>query len=381
MKKIRKDNKGNILKRGISQRPDGRYYVKVTSNGKPKTKYFDDLAEAERWNDEIRAQLKQGKSLDAATVTVKDYFELWISRLDAILKPRTISSYQSNHKCHILPVIGKMHMADVTPSDCQRVLSGMRDSHKASTIDKVRRVTKLMFAAAVEEGIIAKSPVTKSVRTPKDATGKPKRNHRVFCLAPEEERVFVDAAKSTNFYYQYMLALYTGLRVSELIGLKWEDVDLDNGTIYIQRSLSYNKGWLFASTKTEDGTRSFPLSQKARQILTELREGPSNVRTDTPKEFQDLVFLNRKGLPTQAGTYDANLKSLCRKAGISHISMHCLRHMFATHAVDAGIEYKVLSVIMGHKNIQTTLNLYVHATDEKQRIEINKIDEYLAMAA
>ena len=113
-------------------------------------------------------------------------------------------------------------------------------------------------------------------------------------------------------------------------------------------------------------------------ILKEIHDGESNVKEWTPEEFRNLVFINRTGYPTKNSTYDTALGKRCEKAGIKKVSMHDLRHTFATRFVEASNNYKYLSVMLGHSSIKITMDLYVHQTEESQAQETDKFMDYLA---
>lgn len=375
-----KDLRGKELGKGLTQRKDGRYSAKIVINGKRTERYFLVLADAKRWLTDIRTQMERGNAPISPNKTVSDFFEEWLALRAGVLRPDTIKQYRLCFRRHIGPVIGYMRMMDITPGYCQKVINAMSaNGLKGSAMKQARVVMNGMFRAAVEEKIIDRSPITSRVQIPEDPFDD-KAPKKIKYLTVEEQAVFTEAARSTNYYLEYMLVLCTGLRVSELSGLKWEDIDVENGVIHVQRKQSCRTGneWYFNYPKTQAGTRNIPLTKDACQLLADLRARENRVNENTPEGCRDLLFLSRKGRPTRPGTYDANLKALCRKAGITHISMHDLRHTFATRMLEAEVDYKTLSVIMGHKSIQTTMDLYVHVTDSKQKAEIIKFEEYMS---
>ena len=157
---------------------------------------------------------------------------------------------------------------------------------------------------------------TKPVRAPAD--------HRV--LTVEEQAKCLKAAQSSHNYRQYALILETGLRTGELIGLTWDAIDWEAWTL----------------------------------TYTDRRRGKSSSFV-----MRDLVFINfRTGMPNKNSSYDTHLYKLCEAAGIAPFSMHTLRHTYATRAIEGGMQPKVLQKLLGHSSIQTTMDTYVHVTEE-----------------
>ena len=186
-------------------------------------------------------------------------------------------------------------------------------------------------------------------------------------------------AEGQSYENQYRFILQTGLRTGELVGLKWEDIDFESKTIQIRRSMEYRysvKEWRIGEPKSKSGYRTIPLTEEAVAILNKQKEKNKWI-SEISKEWEEFVFLCRKGTPVKNSTYDTALFKICDKAQIPRFSMHILRHTFATRCIEAGMKPKTLQMLLGHSNIGITMNLYVHTTEEEKKKEIDLVAEAL----
>ena len=207
--------------------------------------------------------------------------------------------------------------------------------------------------------------------------GKPSQKKEALTI--DIQKKFLEQAKGQSYENQYRFILQTGLRTGELIGLKWKDVDFENKTVKIQRSMEYRYSigeWRVGEPKSKSGYRTIPLTDEAIRILLEQKEKNKKIKI-IPMEWSEYIFLCRKGEPVKNSTYDTALFKICEKAGINKFSMHVLRHTFATRCIEAGMKPKTLQMLLGHSNIGITMNLYVHTTEEEKKKEMDLVAEAL----
>lgn len=372
---------GKELGTGVTQRKDGRYSAKFKSkSGKRIEKYFDKLSEARKWLSEAKYEDSHKDTGSSVNMTVDTWFHYWIAEIKAkTVRWSTLSSYKDRYNKNIKEIIGSMMVRDVKPMHCQNILNVMdNNGYVGSSMARTKATLSAMFSDACENGLISTNPVTKSVKCPK----KPEKNTRVLTL--DEQEKFLTAAKESINYNHFLFILQTGVRSSELRGLNWDDIDFQNRIIHIRRNIthdSYNNKFITGELKTLSGQRDIPMTQTAYDLLMTIKAQQSAGKQKVISfDFAGNVFLNRNGKLLPNSNYNKCLEKICNKAGIEKISMHTLRHTFATRCIESGMKPKTLQKILGHANISITMDLYVHVTEDEKEKEMQKFEQMCRMA-
>mgnify|MGYP002744191898 FL=1 len=389
-----KNLKGKECGNGICQRKDGRYCARfVDRNGKRRYHYFKSLPEARNWLADAQYENRHGTVLAPSDMTVDAWYQYWSETIIAGLAPNTLRNYRDRYIHNIQPVIGSILLANVKQFHCKMVLNNMEDTYAGSTIMQAYIAMGTMFKSALMNDLIPKHPMngvrcTKPIRASDD----------IRFLTIEEQKKFLEVAKRSHNYLQYALLLETGLRTGEMIGLTWDAINWEKRTLTVDKTLEYryqNGCWRAGPPKTKQSYRTIPLTDRAYEILEQIYASRTT-RKQSPKLTQvlffidrrsgkqrslvmsDLVFINfRTGEPAKNSSYDTHLYKLCDEAHIKRFCMHVLRHTFATRAIESGMQPKVLQKLLGHASIKTTMDRYVHVTDDSMENGVRQFEKHL----
>lgn len=381
MAKKRGQNEGSIRKRS-----DGTWEARVTvgiqPNGKPNRKsiYGKTRQEVSAKMTDLLNNLQKGLLTNPSELTLSQWFDYYMTECKKpFVKPTTYVNYTVKVKNHIKPAIGHYKLKNLRQDIIQKFINGLSDKGLApATVEAIFKLLHNALETAVDDGLIVKN-VADKVRLPKVL--KPKIN----VLTREQQQVFVDKAKETYMGCMYIFDLCTGMRLGELLGLKWADIDLEKAQLSVQRTLSKVKdpdnsleSWRldFGRPKTPASERSVPLNKTAIKLLNDIKEQQEQNRRKTGSAYEDngLVFCTKLGRPLDPCNMRRTFYSICDKAGLSGLHPHCLRHTFTTRGAENQIDVRVMQRILGHATIKETADTYTHVLDSLKQNEIQKLE-------
>ena len=353
----------------------------------------------------IEKDKSDGIKAEARYVTLDDLYELW-KDLKRGLKNNTFENYKYIYETFVRRQIGSKRVSTFLKSDIKRFYNYLVDERglKPATVDGVHNILHQIFDMAVDDNYIRNNPTNNVLRELKKAHCF-KTEKRRGLTRPEQE-LFMDYLKNSNtavyWYPVFAVMLGTGLRVGEVTGLRWCDIDLEDGIIDVNHTLVYydhrtsegKKGCYFNvnTPKTEAGNRQVPMLDFVKEafVMEKERQELLGVHCEaTIDGYTDFIFLNRFGQPQHQSTLNKAIRRIIRDCNdeqflktenpevlLPHFSCHSLRHTFTTRMCEAGVNIKVIQDTLGHKDITTTLNIYTDVTKELKRTEFDGLDKY-----
>jgi integrase len=354
MTKRRGHNEGTI-----KQRADTRWEAQISlPNGKRKSLYGKTRAEVQGKLRTALRDLDAGIDLRTSRQTLAQFLDLWLATVvKPTLAPKTHSSYAEIVRVHIVPALGPKQLAKVSAPDIAGLLKTKQDAGLSPrTVQYIRAVLRIALNRAVKWQLIIRNPVT--------LTDSPKvRRQEVRPLTPEQARAFLAVAEGDRLEALYRVALALGLRLGEALGLSWDDVNLDAGTLRVRRSLQRIDGTLtLKEPKTEKSRRTLTMPQTLTVALRQHRVRQLEERLAAGEAWQDtkLIFATSKGTPLEPSNVLKRFKALLRAAGLPEQRFHALRHCAASLLIAQGVPVKVVADILGHSQLATTSDLYAH---------------------
>ena len=398
MAKVRKDLRGRSLRKGEVQRSsDKRYmYTYTDPMGRRKFIYANDLTELREKEAKLMKDQLDGLDLYVAgKASVNDTFDRYMST-KYNLRESTRSSYFYTYDHYVRDTFGNKRIAEIKYSDVLQFYYYLLNEVKISlgTLDTVHCLLHPTFQLAVRDEIIRNNPTDGVMKEISRESGK-NRGIR-HALTVEQQRAFMEYIANHPIYYHwwpmFTVLLGTGCRIGEALGLRWQDLDYDRRTISINHSLSYyqkpenNKSVLrISKPKTEAGIRTIPMLdvvKDAFEMLYEeqLENGFNETEIDGMSGF---IFCNRFGMVPNPQTVNHTIKRIANSYNADEVvrakkerrdpiilpnfSCHHLRHTFCTRLCENETNLKVIQSIMGHRNIETTMDIYAEATEEKKQ--------------
>jgi len=313
-------------------------------------------------------------------VTVSDYLrDEWLPGVDLELAPTTAALYRTLMEAYVIPRIGGRRLDDLSPADLTHLYAdllasgGRGDKPLApKTVRHVATTLRKALADAVEGRHLAYNPA-KAAKAPKVAPTKDPKAWK-----PEEVVAFLDHVAGDRLEALWILAATTGMRRGELLGLRWADLDLDKLELRVRQTLvTYGKLRLFKEPKSDASRRTIPLDHRAVAALKAHRKAQTAERLAAGPAYADegLVFANEIGDPLAPDAISAAFKLHVREAGLPALTIHGLRHTFATIGLDAGVDVLYVAEVLGHSSPNITAAIYEHTRPERKVEAVERIGE------
>ena len=361
---------------GITKRKDGRYmarYTVHTPDG-PKRKVIYD-----RKYKEVEKQLNEARGItyDAGNITVGEYLTEWVSDSDSArdtVRQRTYERYESIVRVHLAPALGRVKLKALTPAHVRGLYREKLDSGLSPrSVLHIHRTLSKALKQATDDGLIPRN-VAAPVKPPRP------RREEIRLLNHQQVQALFETAREDRLEALYVVAVTAGLRRGELQGLKWEDLNLEAGTLQVRRTLSEPKGgYIFEAPKSGKG-RNIRLTQRATLALRDHRKRQleERMRLGTLWQDHDLVFPSGAGTPVSGGNLNRAFKAHLERAELASTTrLHDLRHTCATLLLRQGVNPKFVQELLGHGDVSLTLNVYSHILPDMGDIAASAMDDAL----
>lgn len=350
----------------------GELTIGYDESGKRIKKQFTsmDLEVVQKKMNDEKFKLNRNIATQSSNFTVKEWLKFWLVTYKLnVVKPRTYDYYEEALILYVYDTIGNYRLDKIKTIQIQQLYNNLHKKGLAtSTIKSAHVPLKQAFDQAINNELIYKNPCN-GLTIPK----KPKRISRAMSL--EEQEIFTMACSGSAYHNFFLFLLNTGMRCGEGIALMWQDIDFEKNTINVQKTMSRLKNRaenaetknirVLGTTKTENSIRTIPINKKCAEIIK------------TQKEREDglFVFASKAGTPLGHRNINRAYDELLSKIKLSdELTIHSLRHTFATRLLEKGANIKAVSELLGHSGIQITLDTYSHVL-EKFKIEtINLLD-------
>jgi len=362
---------GSVYKRGK------RWVAQVGSGENREYKYFDTQREANNWRHKKNEQIRKGLYIEGSKISLSKLLEKWLIIKKTSVRPNTYEQYFQIARQHINPRLGEILLRDLKPHQVQDLYTQkLAEGTSPRTTRLIHSVLHAALNYALKHGRVVRN-VSDFVDLPK----VPRKEMKT--LDDYEVRLLLDVAEDTRLQTLFWIAVTTGMRMGEIAGLKWGDLDWKTGNIHIQRQVQRRKGegLVFSPPKSASGIRTIKLGKKTIEYLREHRNRQHTERMNAGENWQshDLIFSTPIGTPLDNSNVNKVYKQCLKKAGLPNIRFHDLRHTAATLMLQEEVNPKVVQERLGHSDISLTLNTYSHVLPSMQEEAAEKMDELFTL--
>lgn len=371
---------GQIIKRG-----EKVWLVRIFQgrDNKGKRRYYNKTIHGRKKDAEkfLTAKLREkdlGVFVEPAAEHLDDFLDRWLKEVaKPRLRPTTYGSYESVLDAYVRPTLGSRQLAHIKAYDVQKLYNSLLEKGKSSrTVRYAHAVLRSALKQALKWNMLSQNPC--------DLCDLPKsQKTEMKYLNATQAAAFLENAKGDRFYALFALAIETGLRPEEYLGLQWKDIDLDKGTLSVRRALVRTKGggFDFTEPKTKSSRRQIELRASTASILRSHRKKQLEEKMSLGRDYQDhdLVFTIPIGLPMDLKNLrDRNFKKIRDAAKVPAIRLYDLRHTCATLLLTAGVHPKVVAERLGHSSVVLTLDTYSHVIPSMQRNAADALDRIMS---
>ena len=356
-----------------------RWCAQVSLEGRRLTKYARSQSECRDWIKETIRKIGNGLTFTGTQVTLEQYMPAWLDGKALSQRPQTVVQYRQIASQHILPLLGRLRLQEIQPPHLNRLyLTKQEEGRGARTVQLIHTVLHCILKQAVRDGILGRNPA--------DGVQRPKvEQTEMHILSEEQAQRLVIASQNTRYGMLFYLALMTGMREGELLGLKWSDLDWTKGMLHIQRQLQHTKGLgcVLVPPKTKAGRRQIKLGLETLDRLATHRDQLELQRAATRERWEEngLIFPNTLGKPMSLKHMYLEFKSMLKENGLPNIRFHDLRHTSLSFLLDSGMPVNTVQQRAGHSKASVTTDTYGHSMGHSEDEAAARIEEMITPVA
>lgn len=390
MARKRGNGEGTIFKDKTRDRWIGQYSIYTLEGTKRKSVYGASRAVVRDKLTKILNEVNKGAMIDDTKITLQDWIIVWINDYKKLaLKRTSIDNYYRYFNAHIKDsVLGKTPMKKVTSIQIQKFINdksinGRIDGSGGMRRASVKHIFNVIYGAieqAVKNNMITQNPC-RAVSLPKND------KKETLYFTPEQANQFLEAVKKSKYYPLYSLELITGLRLGEIVALRWENINLEEKKIEIKLNAAVvskqeqkddgvlHSEVILQTPKTKKSMRTLYIEEPLVSMLKNLRKEQLRKHLEYGDAFENsgFVFTNDYGRMMHPRTVQDHFKRMIKKIGLPNLHFHSLRHTAATLMLFNGVDIKTVQEVLGHEDIQTTLGIYTHVMEDMKRDAQKKI--------
>lgn len=404
----RKDSNRMILRKGESQRKDGNYSYRWTDEfGKRHEVYAKSLLLLREKENEILHNQLDGIQTLGNQYTLNKYFDRWFS-LKRGIRDSTKTTYLSQYKNYVHGTIGTKSLVKINFIDIKQLYIHLNEDLelKESTVRLIHILLNQVFDSAVNEHILRENPAKQAFREFHARANS--KSQKKFALTVSEQKALLTYVSRSGMYHKwnnlFVVMLGTGLRIGELMGLTWNDIDFDKNIITVSKTLLYIKtpedahtAFKYHEPKTAAGTRKVPMSPRVKEALLneknfQIEHGITSAITVDGRS--DFCFINKALKPHTHTAINEALRNIVKRYNSTVVSLypeeatplpsitcHTFRHTFATRLFESGVDLKIIQTIMGHSSYLITMDIYTDVSVDVAQKDIENIDSFFVERA
>ena len=396
-----KDLKGKPLPKGIYQRKDGRYEARALINGVSVQLYNFNLKQLKIDFENAKQEARKGVDKKLSNITLDEWFDEWFERYKVPkIKETSITPMKTKYRSNFGRLIGNMKVSEIRNMDIQGVINTMQKEGRATSSmrDALGRVRECLESAK-NNRIISENPCF-DVTVPWENKTKERR-----FLSQDEQNRFLLQVENNWYKEMFYVMFLTGMRIGEVGGLKWNDVDFKNKCININRSLSceYHEGVKtirLTTPKTHNSYRKIPFMGEVEEMLLSQKKKQDRLRKELGKryrsdgDFADLVFVTSMGSPVLRYHAEKECKKVVKAINeqeafesvkeqrepiiFKDVYPHAIRHTFCSRCFQLNMNPKVVQTLMGHQHYSTTIDIYTHVMEQDINEEVCKMESAIS---